>query len=163
VERHLADLRAGGDVGDWVGVQYYSRIRVDATQGGLSTASEGAETTQMGWEVHPSGFGLVLRRAAETGLPVIVTENGIATADDRQRERYLCSHLAELKRARDAGVDVRGYLHWSAFDNFEWTRGYHPTFGLIGIDRADNLRRVVKPSAVKFGNLARSGDLSALA
>ena len=163
VDQHLEDLRAGGDLGDWVGLQYYTRLRVNAARGGLTTTPEGVETSMNGWEVYPAGFGQMLRRLAEVGLPIVVTENGIATRDDRQRQRYLCSHLTELKRALDDAVDVRGYLYWSAFDNFEWMHGYGPTFGLIGIDRADNLRRVVRPSAVKFGDLARSGDLSALA
>jgi beta-glucosidase len=118
------------------------------------------EATQMGWEVHPEGFGQMLREIAGVGLPVVVTENGIATDDDSQRLRY----LAELKAAMDDGVDVRGYLHWSAFDNFEWNHGYAPTFGLVGIDRTDGLRRVPRPSAYAYayGELARTGRLDAL-
>ena len=163
VDSHLDDLSAGGDVGDFVGLQYYFRMRVDASRPDFQAPPPaGAETTQMGWEVHPAGFGTMLRRAASCGLPVIVTENGIATADDEQRVRFLRSHLAELAGALADGVDVRGYLHWSAFDNFEWAHGYAPTFGLIGIDRADGLRRVVRRSAVLYGELARTGSLSAL-
>lgn len=163
VDSHLDDLRAGGDVGDFVGLQYYFRMRVDATRPDFQAPPDaGAETTQMGWEVHPPGFGAMLRRVAAAGLPVVVTENGIATADDRQRVRFLRSHLGELARALADGVDVRGYLHWSAFDNFEWAHGYAPTFGLVGIDRADGLRRVGRPSAVLYGELARTGKLSGL-
>jgi beta-glucosidase len=163
VDRFVDDLRGGGDVGDFVGLQYYFRIRADATRPDLQAPPpDGAETTQMGWEVFPEGFGRMLRRVAEAGLPVVVTENGIATADDAQRVRFLRSHLAELKAAMDDGVDVRGYLHWSAFDNFEWAHGYAPTFGLIGIDRADGLRRAVRPSAVLYGEVARTGSLAPL-
>ena len=118
--------------------------------------------TMNDWEVFPEGFGTMLRQIEKTGLPVIVTENGIATADDRQRVRFLRSHLTEVKRALDDGVDIRGYLYWSAFDNFEWIHGYEPTFGLIGIDRENGMRRVVRPSAVAFGELARTGSLAAL-
>jgi beta-glucosidase len=164
VDEHIADLRAGGDVGDWVGLQYYTRVRIDSAQPELiAPPPPGAETTLMGWEVYPEGFGQMLRRIADAGLPVVVTENGIATADDTHRERFLAAHLAELKRARDGGVDVRGYLYWSSFDNFEWAHGYAPTFGMIGIDRQDGLRRVVRPSAQAYGRLARTGLLSALA
>jgi beta-glucosidase len=164
VDTHIDDLcRGGDDVGDWVGLQYYTRLRVNATNPGLlATAPEGAETTQIGWEVYPSGFRQMLHHIATTGLPVIVTENGIATADDTQRVRYLDLHLHELKAAMDDGVDVRGYLHWSSFDNFEWVHGFGPRFGLIGIDREDNLRRVINPSAVLYGNVARTGSLEAL-
>lgn len=163
VDEHIDDLRAGGDVGDWVGLQYYTRVQIDSSAADLvAPARPGAETTLMGWEVYPEGFGQMLRRVADAGLPVYVTENGIATADDDQRVRYLASHLAELASARADGVDVRGYLYWSAFDNFEWAHGYAPTFGLVGIDRADGLRRVPRRSAEVYGDLARTGDLQAL-
>jgi beta-glucosidase len=136
---------------------------VDATAAGfLAGPPEGAETTLMGWEAHPEGFGVMLRRIAQAGLPFVVTENGIATADDAQRVRYLRSHLRELEAALADGVDVRGYLYWSAFDNFEWAHGYAPTFGLVGIDRDRGLRRVVRRSAVLFGEVARSGSLAPL-
>ncbi len=163
VDSHLDDLRAGGDVGDFVGLQYYTRLRVDSSRPDLQAPPPaGAETTQMGWEVFPAGFGASLRVAASAGLPVVVTENGIATADDAQRVRFLRSHLAVLAQVLAEGVDVRGYLHWSAFDNFEWAHGYAPTFGLVGIDRADGLRRVVRRSAELYGDVARSGSLAAL-
>lgn len=160
VDSHLADLRAGGDVGDFIGLQYYTRLRLAG--GSPAAPPQGAETTLMGWEVYPKGFRQQLHVAASCGLPVVVTENGIATADDRQRVAYLESHLAALVGAREEGVDVRGYLHWSSFDNFEWAHGYRPTFGLVGIDRADGLRRVVRPSAEAFGRVATSGDLAQL-
>ena len=98
------------------------------------------------------------RRRGPQRAAVIVTENGIATADDAQRIAYVRDRLAQVKRALDDGVDVRGYLYWSAFDNFEWNEGYRPTFGLIGIDREHELERIVRPSAHAFGNLARSGS-----
>jgi beta-glucosidase len=164
VDTHLDDLRNGGDVGDWVGLQYYTRVKIDAREPSLiAPPASGAEATQMGWEIDPAGFAEMLTTIATIGLPIFVTENGIATADDEQRRRFMLSHLSELERVMAAGVDVRGYLHWSAFDNFEWNHGYGPTFGLIGIDHADGLRRVVRPSALAFARLARSGRLDALA
>lgn len=163
MDDHIDDLRRGGDVGDFVGLQYYTRVRIDATNPLLLAAPpEMAETTQMSWEVYPDGLGRMLRRLADTGLPIIVTENGIATADDDQRIRYLASHLQQVKDALDDGVDVRGYMYWSSFDNFEWAHGYAPTFGLVGIDRDNGYRRIVRPSAVAYGELARSGRLSSL-
>jgi beta-glucosidase len=163
VDFHIDDLRLGGDVGDFVGLQYYTRFQVDATAPGfIATPAAEAETTQMGWEVYPEGFGRMLRRLVEAGLPIVVTENGIATADDNQRMRFLAAHLHQLKQAMDAGVDVRGYMYWSSFDNFELAHGYRPTFGLIAIDRGDHYRRVVRPSAVAYGTVARSRSLDVL-
>jgi beta-glucosidase len=163
VDFHIDDLRRGGDVGDFVGLQYYTRIQIDTTAPGFIAApTSEAETTQMGWEVYPEGFGRTLARVAEAGLPIVVTENGIATANDNQRIRFLAAHLYQLKQAMEAGVDVRGYMYWSSFDNFEWAHGYGPTFGLIGIDRDDHNRRIIRPSAVAYGTVARSGSLDVL-
>lgn len=163
VGSHLEDLRAGGDVGDWVGLQYYTRVRVDRRVPTLIVPWDGRlPATQMGWEIHPSGLGEMLRKVSTVGLPIVVTENGIATADDTERVAYLSSHLRVVAQALKDGVDVRGYLYWSAFDNFEWNKGYAPTFGLVAIDRHDGLRRVPRPSAVAFGRLAETGSLSEL-
>ncbi len=155
---YLEDL-----AGDWVGVQYYTRQRVDpAAADGFAPAPAGAPLTQMGWELYPEGLHRAIISAARAGLPIYVTENGIATADDSQRVAHLRDHLAEVARAIAGGADVRGYIHWSSFDNFEWAEGYRPTFGLIGIEREDGLRRVVRPSARAFGEVARTGSLDAL-
>jgi beta-glucosidase len=116
----------------------------------------------MGWAAYPDGLRQILHRAAQTGLPLYVTENGIATEDDNERLTYLDSHLTALAQARAEGVDVRGYLHWSAFDNFEWAEGYRPKFGLIAVDRDKNFTRTPKPSAHAFARLATTGRLDAL-
>jgi beta-glucosidase len=163
LRRETVDVYVDGLAGDYVGVQYYSRQRVDpAATRGFAPPPEGATLTLMGWEIHPEGLYSAIADAARSGLPVIVTENGIATADDAQRIAYVRDHLAQVKRALDDGIDVRGYLYWSAFDNFEWNEGYRPTFGLIGIDREHELERIVRPSAHAFGKLARTGRLDAL-
>jgi beta-glucosidase len=159
VDEHIDDLAAASDPGDYVGVQYYSRIVVGES-GVIREA--GGPLTQMGWAVYPEGFGIALRRAAQTGLPVIVTENGIATNDDSQRIDFLETHLTVLRDCLRDGVDVRGYLYWSALDNFEWAEGFRPTFGLIAVDRADNMARSPKPSAAAYRRLVESGRISAL-
>lgn len=149
--------------GDFVGVQYYSRQRIDPHQaGGTAPAPERERVTQMGWVWYPDGLRQALHTAARTGLPLIVTENGIATADDVERVEFLDAHLRAVREAMDDGCDVRGYLHWSAFDNFEWNEGYAPTFGLVGIDYDDHLCRVVRPSAVAYGNVVRTGRIASL-
>ena len=161
-DTHLDDLRAADDPGDFVGLQYYGRDLMDATSPTYKAPPpDGAEVSSMGWEVHPEGFGKVLRQVAQVGLPIVVTENGIATEDDSQRVRYLAGHLCALQSVVADGIDVRGYFHWSSFDNYEWG-SYGPRFGLIGIDRLDGFRRIVRPSAVHYGEVARSGSLAHL-
>jgi beta-glucosidase len=158
IDVYLEDLP-----GAFAGVQYYTRMVLDPTAPGLvADPPAGVPVTQMGWEIHPEGLLKALRSAARTGLPLVVTENGIATDDDAQRIDYLESHLGVVLEALAEGIDVRGYLYWSSFDNFEWAEGYRPRFGLVGIDREDGLRRVVRPSAHAFGRVARTGRLAAL-
>ena len=162
VDLYLDALRPGAG-GDWLGVQYYRKNWVDPGSPTIFAAPPpGVPTTQMGWAVDPDGFRLVLHRAAETGLPLYVTENGIATEDDRERIEYIRVHLQALAQARQEGVDVRGYVHWSAFDNFEWAEGYRPKFGLIAVDRERDFERTPKPSAHAFARVARTGRIAAL-
>jgi beta-glucosidase len=159
VDLYLDGL-VGPDRGDWLGVQYYRKQWVDpASPTIFADPPAGYRLTQMGWAVYPDGLRQVLHRAAATGLPLYVTENGIATEDDVERTDYLRTHLAAVARARAEGVDVRGYLHWSAFDNFEWAEGYRPKFGLIAVD--EDFTRRPKPSAHLFGSVATSGQLDA--
>lgn len=158
VDRYLQGLRGG-----FVGVQYYSRMRLDpAVPGLVADPPPGVPLTQMGWEIYPEGLAEAIQLAAGSELPVVITENGIATADDEQRIDYLEAHLRATRQAMDGGADVRGFVYWSSFDNFEWAEGYRPTFGLVGIDRAAGLRRVVRPSARAFARVARTGRIKAL-
>jgi len=146
--------------GDWLGVQYYRKQWVDPASPTLfAHPPRGFRLTQMGWAVYPDGLRQMLHRAAATGLPLYVTENGIATDNDGERLDYLSTHLAALAQALREGVDVRGYLHWSAFDNFEWSEGFAPKFGLIKIEK--DFTRVPRTSAHAFANVARTGSLSA--
>ena len=142
---------------DFVGVNYYTRTVIDVTKPGNTAAPEaGAETTQMGYEVVPECFVTVLKLAAEkTELPVYVTENGIGTADDHQRVRFIARHLAAVRQAMDEGADIRGYMYWCPMDNFEWAFGYRMTFGLIAVDR-ETFERTPKPSASYYAEICRS-------
>jgi len=109
----------------------------------------------MGYEYWPQALEATVRRAATlTGLPVLVTENGIGTDDDDQRRAFVAEALAGLRRCLDDGIDVRGYFYWSLLDNFEWVLGYVPTFGLVTVDR-QTFARPEKPSASWLGDVAR--------
>lgn len=145
---------------DFVGVQTYSRTRFGAA--GLLPAEEGVELTQMGYEFWPEALEATIRYAsARTGLPVIVTENGVSTTDDTRRIEYIRRALHGIVNCLKDGLDVRGYTYWSAFDNFEWSLGYRPTFGLIAVDRTTQ-ERTVKPSARWLGAIARKNGLEEL-
>jgi beta-glucosidase len=146
---------------DFFGINYYSR---DVVRFSPRHAAEmfvargvppGAEVSDLGWEVYPEGLGMLVRSwARRSGLPVYVTENGIADATDAKRSPFLIRHLAELARAIDDGVDVRGYFHWSLLDNFEWSEGFAPRFGLVEVDYA-TLERRPRQSALLYARIAR--------
>jgi beta-glucosidase len=141
---------------DYLGVQMYSRSIVGKKD--LPVAKD-AELTQTGMEFYPECVEHVVRYAAtETGVPIFVTENGIATEDDSRRVAYIQRALAGLKRAIDDGVDVRGYVAWSLMDNFEWMSGYTPKFGMVAVDLKTQ-KRTIKPSAAILGNIARRNAL----
>ncbi len=93
-------------------------------------------------------------------VPIYITENGIADADDDQRPRFLVRHLAEVARAIARGVDVRGYMHWSLLDGFEWAEGYAPRFGLVEVDRVTQ-ERSPRPSAELYARIARARRIDA--
>ena len=150
---------------DWIGVNYYTRIRVAippaaSEEPAVSDPHGGSgERTDFGWEVYPAGLYRVLRRVGRYGRPVLVTENGVSDAADRLRPRYLVSHLEQAHRALRAGVDLRGYCHWSLLDNFEWAEGYAQKFGLAETDPA-TLERRPRPSAALYGAIARANGLT---
>jgi beta-glucosidase len=152
--QHLEAAR--GD--DFVGVQAYSRTRLDES-GRAVGPEEGVETLDMGYEYWPQAIEAAIRHAAEvSGCPVYVTENGIGTTDDEQRIRYVTGALEGVGRCLDDGLDVRGYFYWSLLDNFEWAFGYRPRFGLVAVDR-DTQTRTVKPSATWLGQIATTNRL----
>jgi beta-glucosidase len=138
---------------DYVGVQCYTKLLIGAD--GAVTHPDG-ETTDMGYLYWPQCVEYTVRRAIDlAGVPVIVTENGIGTADDRQRIRYVGDALEGLRSLLDDGLDVRGYFQWSLLDNFEWALGYRPKFGIVEVDRT-TFARTPKPSADWYARATRT-------
>ena len=142
---------------DFVGVQTYGRAVVGKDADLPPPA--GVELTQTEMEFYPQALEAAVRWTAKaTGRSVIGTENGVATADDSRRIAYIDGALAGLGRAIQDGVDVRGYIHWSLLDNFEWNRAYTAQFGLVAVDRT-TFRRTMKPSALHLGRYARDNSI----
>lgn len=137
---------------DFLGVQNYSRKIVD--ENGAREPAEDAPLTQMGYEDYPRSIGNVLVRVARH-FPgeLMVTENGIATSDDDRRCAFIKEAVTSVMEAKERGVPVTGYFHWSLLDNFEWQAGFDKTFGLIAVDRTTQIR-YPKNSLTVLGNLA---------
>ena len=97
--------------------------------------------TQMNYEFYPQALEHVIRKVAEDFKgDLIVTENGVAIADDSRRMAFIAEALSGVKNCIDDGIPVKGYFHWSLIDNFEWQKGYSMTFGLIAVDRRTQTR-----------------------
>jgi beta-glucosidase len=109
----------------------------------------------MGEEIYPQALEVTIREAHRiAGIPVIVTENGLSTEDDTQRVEYLRAAVDCVASCLADGIDVRGYIAWTAFDNYEWVFGYVPKFGLIAVDRQTQ-ERTPKESAHWLGRQAQ--------
>jgi beta-glucosidase len=151
------DLVRGDD--DFIGVQNYERVYYDAS--GAVPPPEGVQRNQMGTAIEPLSLAGAARYAHEqTGLPVLVTEHGMSTADDTLRAAFIEPSLAGLLEAMDDGVPVLGYCHWTLMDNFEWIFGYGHQLGLHSVDR-ETFVRTPKPSAGVYASIARANALPA--
>ncbi|WP_329237748.1 glycoside hydrolase family 1 protein [Streptomyces canus] len=152
------DLYLDGARGDdFVGVQSYSSQWVGPE--GIEPYPPHPDNTLVGTAYRPDALSIAVRHTAEVtgGLPILVTENGIATGDDSRRIAYTGEALEHLGKAIADGVDVRGYLHWSLLDNYEWGH-WAPTFGLVAVDR-ETFERRPKPSLAWLGETARRGRI----
>ena len=142
---------------DFFGLQNYTRSIIGPD--GILPVPEGAKTTQMEYENYPEGLENVIRRVAkefkENGvdMPIMVTENGIATADDAERVEFIKTALNGVKNCVNDGITVLGYMYWSLLDNFEWQKGYSMTFGLIEVERG-NMKRKPKESLKVLGKIS---------
>ncbi len=168
LRRHADDMETIRAPIDFLGVNYYTRFVLRHHVQGLNPFGEyidvpNARRTAMGWEVYPDGLYDTLARANEAspGVKIYITENGAAFPDqvsddgcvhDPQRIEYLDEHLHQVSRAVDDGMNVAGYFVWSLLDNFEWTEGYRPRFGIIYVD-FETQQRIVKDSGTWYRRL----------
>ena len=151
---------------DFIGVNYYSRQLVELKKWGINNFATDVcknnhfpvKKNSLGWDIYPEGLFELLLKLKIYRLPVIITENGICTADDNLRWDYIYAHLKNIRLAMEKGVPVIGYLYWSLMDNFEWDKGFGPRFGLIDIDYS-SYKRTIRESAVKFGQVCKTGVL----
>ena len=147
---------------DYVGLNYYSEDVVQFDPRWRDTLyarpmpDPALPLSTFGSSIDPPGLTRALTALwQEFGLPILITENGVADADDELRPGFLVDHLAAVHDAVRAGVDVRGYLHWTALDNFEWTHGYSQHFGLFAVDR-ETMVRTPKRSAEVYATICRA-------
>ena len=151
---------------DFIGIQNYFRVVVKRTPfipilwfKEVSAEKRGAPVNEMGFEIYPKGIYEILKQFGEYDQVkrIIVTENGVCVKDelkndavhDPERTEFFINYLNYVKKAKEEGVPVEGYFVWSLTDNFEWSEGYQPRFGLVYVDFPTQ-KRVVKESGYWF-------------
>ena len=158
---------------DILGINYYCRavMKHDPNFPIVNVAQvqpEGNEYSGM-WEIYPEGIYDSLRQvwSYRPTCELMVTENGVPVPDgldfdsrvrDERRIRFLQNHIAQVHRAIEDGIPVKGYFHWSLMDNFEWNLGYAQRFGLVYVDWKTQ-KRIVKDSGRWFAKVIQSNGL----
>jgi beta-glucosidase len=170
---------------DFIGINYYSRQFCEYVTKwppdvfGKKTEMSENERSELGWESFPQGlYNLLIHdlkpyRYDQHGQlrDIYITENGYASIydaalrdgdwslEDDARVRYLVSHLSSLHRAIADGANVKGYLHWSLLDNFEWADGLQARFGLVRVSYP-TLERTLRRSAFIYKKIAGMNGLA---
>lgn len=143
------------DKQDFIGLNFYHHNLLN--YGFIKNKNE--KLNDMGWELYPQGILPVLKDLyARYNKPIYITENGTADADDDHRGWYLVEVLKNVHEAIRQGVDLRGYLHWSLLDNFEWASGFAPKFGLFEVNRK-TFERIPRPSVEIYSQIIKNNSL----
>jgi beta-glucosidase len=157
---------------DFIGVQNYTREIVKYSlftpylHANIIPANKRkVPSTVMNWEIHPPAIYEVLKKFSsyKNIKKIYITENGAAFEDteeegkvrDTDRLKYIQEHILQVHKAKEEGVNVQGYFVWSFLDNFEWSEGYHPRFGLVYID-FETQNRIVKASGHWYKDFLKS-------
>src|SRR3989344_1228225 len=160
---HLFYYLTGKNTHDFLGLNYYFNQYINFSGEGHFPEIVDIETTKkdvsdLGWEIHPEGIFDVIMDFSDYHKPVYITENGLASTNDDRRVRFLLSYLKEIYHAIQSGVQVKGYFHWSLMDNYEWSDGFSPRFGLIEVDYK-TLQRTPLPSAYVYQEIIENNGI----
>ncbi|CDK31018.1 glycoside hydrolase family 1 protein [Candidatus Babela massiliensis] len=123
---------------DYIGLNYYSRAllksQLSLSEPIVATCYPDEIMTDMPYAIYPRGFYQAIKDVASIGVPVYITENGIADQKDDRREKFITGYLQAMFDAIKEGVDVRGYYYWTFTDNFEWDEGFLMKFGIFKVN-----------------------------
>lgn len=140
---------------DLLGLNYYFTNRIR----GFGLDNPNAFVSDLNWWIDPIGLERVLIDIKKYNKDIYITENGLADAKDRIRQDFINVMLNSCANAIEKAVPLKGYFHWSLIDNFEWHHGFWPRFGLIEIDRNDNLKRKPRKSAEFYAKICMEGKI----
>ena len=137
---------------DFIGIQFYQRLFF--WQSKKEDAAE--QKSDIGWQLHPEDIYDVLIEAKRYGVPLYVSEAGIADAKDQWRTQYIEGLVRGTQRAIVDGADVRGFFYWSLLDNYEFKEGFSMKFGLVHVDHEGDQKRTVRESARRYADIIRA-------
>ncbi|HXK52615.1 glycoside hydrolase family 1 protein [Candidatus Nomurabacteria bacterium] len=146
---------------DFIGLNFYFENNIHSLLEKLlrkSHRKKKLKYSDMGWLLKPRSIKYTIAELKKYGVPIFITENGLADAEDKYRKDFISQALYGVYEAIQQGADVRGYMHWSLMDNFEWAEGFWPRFGLIGIDYKTQKRKI-RPSAHYYKKICTSNSL----
>ncbi len=144
---------------DYFGFNYYG---AEWIKGAAISINSEQEYSEAGRAIHPKGLYLISKEIKKRFgvLPQFITENGIADATDYIRPSYLIEHLRAVDKLRTEKINILGYIHWTITDNMEWSDGYCPKFGLVSVDRSNNLQRIKRPSFYLYQKIIRDREIT---
>lgn len=138
---------------DFIGLNYYFTNRIVK----IRKRNPDTPINDLGWWINYDGLFKTLMSLKKYNKPVYVTENGLADSNDKLRSEFIKKMLLQVHAAISHGVKVKGYFHWSLLDNFEWHHGFWPRFGLVEIDRNENLKRIPRKSFYDYAEICKNG------
>jgi beta-glucosidase/6-phospho-beta-glucosidase/beta-galactosidase len=134
---------------DFLGLNYYFANQVLGTK----VHNLGNEQNDLGWDMQPDKLRPLIGQLFEQyKKPIIITESGVADAQDVYRKWWIAQSIKAINGAMADGANVKGYIHWSLLDNFEWAEGFWPRFGLVEVDYKTQ-KRAIRSSAQWYGKL----------
>lgn len=145
---------------DFVGLNYYthfiSGLFIPTSTEELSFPKREHEiATDFGYPMYAEGLRRAIDFVSELGVPIEITENGVADSSDSLRTQHLMRHIWVISEAIKDGKDIRSYHHWSLMDNFEWAEGYSMRFGLYSVD-FNTQDRILRKSGEAYRSLIES-------
>lgn len=148
---------------DFIGINYYFHYRIkyvpkNIAQLFVEVHTENREVSDLGWEINTQGIFDAIISMNRYRKPIIITEHGVANADDGKRPRIIVAALKEVYHAIQSGVDIRGYFHWSLIDNYEWEKGFSGRFGLVAIDYV-TMKRTPRRSAYVYADICKENGV----
>ena len=144
---------------DYFGFNYYG---AEWIKGAAISIDSEQEYSEAGRAINPKGLYLISKKIKKRfgDLPQFITENGVADATDYIRPSYLIEHLRVVNQLVSEKINILGYIHWTISDNMEWSDGYCPKFGLVSVDRNNNLQRIKRPSFYLYQKIIRDREIT---